>query len=106
MGRKVNVYMFEELAGILAEEADCYIFSYSDIYKGKPISLSMPLSKSAYKSDELHPYFKSLAPEGWLKKRFSDLQKIDESDIFGMLIENGNDLIGAISMQRIINKDQ
>lgn len=105
MGRKVNVYMFGELAGSLSEEDTHYVFIYANDYKGKPISLSMPLSKTPYKSNELHPYFKSLAPEGWLKKRFSELQQIDERDIFGLLLENGSDLIGAISMQTMINHD-
>jgi len=34
-----------------------------------------------------------------VKKRFSELQKIDERDIFGRLIENDNDLLGAISVK-------
>ena len=92
--------MFNKLTGTLAEESDDYIFTYTDNYKGKPISLSMPLSQQVYKNNELHPFFKSLTPEGWLKKRFSELQKIDEDDAFGFLIENGNDLLGAISVKK------
>jgi serine/threonine-protein kinase HipA len=101
MGRIVNVYMYGKLAGILIEDNDNYIFSYDDNYKGKPISLSMPLTNKKYVSCGLHPFFKSLAPEGWLKKRYSELQKIDERDTFGFLIENGHDLLGAISVEKI-----
>ncbi|WP_275955810.1 HipA N-terminal domain-containing protein, partial [Pantoea agglomerans] len=40
-------------------------------------------------------FFKGLAPEGWLRKRYSEIQKIDDKDLFGLLMENGNDLLGA-----------
>ena len=92
--------MYGKLAGTLIEDHDTYTFSYHDDYKGKPISLSMPLMTQKYVSRGLHPFFKSLAPEGWLKKRFSELQKIDERDTLGFLIENGHDLLGAISVER------
>lgn len=92
--------MFGKLAGSLVENLNGYVFTYDDDYKGKPISLSMPRAIKEHKSKELHPYFKGLTPEGWLKKRFSELQKIDERDTFGFLIENGNDLLGAISIKQ------
>ncbi len=100
MGRTVNIYMHNELAGVLVEKANEYIFSYNKSYKGKPISLSMPINVQSHTSKELHPFFKSLAPEGWLKKRFSEIQQIDERDSLGFLIENGNDLLGAISIEK------
>ena len=93
--------MYNELAGVLVENDNEYIFSYDKGYKGKPISLGMPLNVRSHTSNELHPFFKSLAPEGWLKKRFSEIQQIDERDLLGFLIENGNDLLGAISIKRI-----
>jgi serine/threonine-protein kinase HipA len=99
MGRTVNIYMHNILAGVLAERDNEYIFSYVNDYKGKPISLSMPVNIQQHRSPDLHPFFKSLAPEGWLKKRFSEIQKIDERDTLGFLIENGNDLLGAVSMK-------
>ncbi len=100
MGRTVNIYMYDELAGVLVEKDNEYIFSYDKNYKGKPISLSMPINVQSHTSKELHPFFKSLAPEGWLKKRFSEIQQIDERDSLGFLIENGNDLLGAISIKK------
>ncbi len=103
MGRKVNVYMHGELAGTLVEEVGKYVFTYSDNYQGKCISRSMPTSIKVYESKDLHPYFTSLTPEGWLKKRYSETQKIDEKDTFGFLIENGDDLLGAITVTKIIN---
>jgi serine/threonine-protein kinase HipA len=102
MGRKVNVYMHDEIAGILTEEIEKYVFTYSDSYAGKCISRSMPTSSKVHESKELHPYFTSLAPEGWLKKRYSETQKIDEKDTFGFLIENGDDLLGAITIKKLL----
>ncbi|MDN2662646.1 HipA N-terminal domain-containing protein [Psychromonas sp. 14N.309.X.WAT.B.A12] len=102
MGRKVNVFMFDILVGTLEEKANKYVFAYDSDYKGKPISLSIPNSTPIHESKDLHPYFMSLVPEGWLKKRYSEIQRIDERDSFGFLIENGADLIGAISIESII----
>lgn len=93
--------MYNVLAGILVENKDDYVFTYDKAYKGKSISLSMPTSVQQHQSETLHPFFKSLAPEGWLKKRFSEIQHIDERDSLGLLIENGNDLLGAISMKNM-----
>lgn len=101
MGRIVNIYMYDQLAGMLIENDNEYTFSYDKSYKGKPISLSMPISIQHHTSNQLHPFFKSLAPEGWLKKRFSEIQQIDERDLLGFLIENGNDLLGAISIKKV-----
>jgi len=57
--------MFDKRAGVLIEELSHYVFTYDHDYKGKPISLSMPLSKKEYISHDLHPYFKGLVVEGW-----------------------------------------
>ena len=92
--------MHDELAGVLEENDNEYVFSYDNDYRGKPISLSMPKNVQIHTSKQLHPFFKSLAPEGWLKKRFSEIQQIDERDSLGFLIENGNDLLGAISIKK------
>lgn len=101
MGRKINVFMFGVLAGTLEEKADKYVFIYDENYKGKPISLSIPTSALVHESKVLHPYFNSLAPEGWLKQRYSELQRIDERDAFGFLIANGADLLGAITVEPV-----
>lgn len=45
MGRKVIVFCYGKQAGILSENNDEYVFTYDDEYRGKPISLSLPLSK-------------------------------------------------------------
>jgi serine/threonine-protein kinase HipA len=36
--------------------------------------------------------------EGWLRKLQSQEQKIDENDRFGLLLMNGRDLVGAVTI--------
>lgn len=99
MDRTINVYLYGKRAGILSETSQGYVFRYDADYRGIPLSLSMPVSGRVFHSVNLHPFFKGLAPEGWLKKRYVELQGIEDKDIFGMLMHNGNDLLGAVTLQ-------
>ncbi|WP_369308830.1 HipA N-terminal domain-containing protein [Providencia rettgeri] len=104
MSRKVEVWLYDAPVGILSEEVAGFCFTYYPNYHGQPVSLSMKVRAEPYWSKELHPFFKGLAPEGWLRKRYSEIQKIDDSDLFGMLIQNSNDLLGAIIFKRIMHE--
>lgn len=99
MYRNVRVYLHGQLAGHLVQTGAGYAFTYLPDYAGHAISLSMPVTQHSYFSADLHPFFKGLAPEGWLKKRYAELQKIDEKDLLGMLVANSNDLLGAITLK-------
>ena len=99
MRRIVNVYLYDILAGYLFQEDNMFHFSYLPAYKGPSLSLSLPNNGTVYSSEILPPFFHGLAPEGWLRKRYSETQKIDENDILGLLVENGNDLLGAVSLR-------
>ena len=69
MARKIEVWLYNTLAGTLSEGQNGYTFCYLPTYVGCAISLSMPVRPEPYLSEELHPFFKGLAPEGWLRKR-------------------------------------
>lgn len=101
MARKIGVWLYNKPAGTLSEEQSGYTFCYLPDYTGCAISLSMPVRSEPYSSEELHPFFKGLAPEGWLRKRYSEIQKIDDNDLFGLLMENGNDMLGAVVFKEI-----
>lgn len=101
MDRKVKVLLYGKFCGVLSQTEQGFTFDYDSSYKGRNLSLSMPLSDGPFKSKELHPFFLSLAPEGWLKKRYSELQKIDENDPLGMLLSNGKNLLGAVQLLRL-----
>lgn len=98
MQRQVAVFLYDEKIGYLKQTDNSFIFEYLPDYQGVPLSLSFPASQRIFNSNRLFPYFASLAPEGWLRSRFSDLQQIDEQDLFGMLIQNGKNLLGAVRL--------
>lgn len=97
MARKVGVWLYNKPVGTLSKEEMGFAFCYT----GCAISLSMPVRSEPYLSKERHPFFKGLAPEGWLRKRYSEIQKIDDKDLFGLLMQNGNDLLGAVVLKEI-----
>ncbi|HDL6961682.1 TPA: HipA N-terminal domain-containing protein [Yersinia enterocolitica] len=101
MARKIGVWLYNKPVGTLREEETGFAFYYLANYSGHAISLSMPVRPEPYLSEELHPFFKGLAPEGWLRKRYSEIQKIDDKDLFGLLMQNGNDLLGAVVLKEI-----
>ncbi|MEZ8990218.1 HipA N-terminal domain-containing protein [Vibrio breoganii] len=100
MDRKVKVLLYGKFCGVLSQHEHGFTFEYDSQYEGRSLSLSLPLNVGLFDSETLHPFFLSLAPEGWLKKRYSELQKIDENDPLGMLLSNGSDLLGAVQLMR------
>jgi serine/threonine-protein kinase HipA len=96
--RRVKVLLYGEVVGHLSQDEQGYLFEYLPGYMGPALSLSLPVAQGAFRREKLHPYFASLAPEGWLKKRYSQLQQLDEHDLFGILIHNGKNLIGAVQI--------
>jgi len=101
MERSARVYYNKQLAGILTETDNGFQFTYDADYLagGIPISYRMPLQEAPYTSDHLPGFFENLVSEGWLRKLQSQEQKIDESDRFGLLLANGRDLIGAVTVE-------
>lgn len=99
MLRQVSVFLYGKRIGYLRQDEQGFTFEYVEGYYGVPLSLSFPVSQRVFHSEILFPYFASLAPEGWLKRRFSELQKIDENDLFGILIQNGDNLLGAVTLK-------
>ena len=89
-------------AGELSWAKNGYTFRYEESYLKSPdtcpISTALPLSTRTYAAEKLFPFFESLVSEGWLLELQSRTQKIDENDYFTLLIENGQDLIGAVSV--------
>ncbi|WP_084063455.1 HipA N-terminal domain-containing protein [Marinobacter antarcticus] len=45
------------------------------------------------------PYFSGLCSEGWLKRVQAFEQRIDPEDSFTLLINNGKDLAGAVTIE-------
>jgi len=105
---KAGVYNNGVLAGTLEKKApDDYRFTYDDEYLTDParpsISLTLPRTKKEHQSPVLFSFFTGLLAEGINKNIQCRLLKIDEDDDFTRLLKTaGEDTIGAITVQEII----
>ena len=102
MMKKALIYYKNDLAGVLTEEDNGYLFKYDDDYlassTAEPISLTMPLSSEAFESPVLFPFFDGLIPEGWLLDvalRNTDISILDR---MSLLLLCCKDCIGAVSV--------
>ncbi|RDE66274.1 type II toxin-antitoxin system HipA family toxin [Aggregatibacter segnis] len=98
--RSARVFLYGDFIGLLREDKYGFHFAYNPDYRGIPLSLSLPVEKSPFHSDILFPYFASLIPEGWLKKKYATYQQIDEHDLFRFLMNNGENMLGAVQIRR------
>jgi len=106
--RKAKVLFKDEEAGLLTQHDDgSFTFSYNDTWLAdnhKPgISLTLPKTGEEYHSKFLFPFFYNMLPEGSNKQVVCRLNKIDQSDDFGLLMTSAKyDSIGAV---RVIKFD-
>lgn len=102
MNRKANVFLHEKLAGVLAETDAGYSFLYDLEYvNGEEVysvSQTLPVTKKAFQSKVLFPFFDGLIPEGWLLDIAIDNWKINGKDRFGLLLACCKNTIGAVSI--------
>lgn len=102
MDRIGYVYFNNIFAGTLINTQEGFSFTYDNDYLiyGSPIGYNFPLKKIKYYSLELFPFFENLVSEGWLLDLQSNMQHIDKKDKFGILLNNGKDLIGAVTIRK------
>lgn len=106
VSRAGQVFFGDREAGRLEELIDevgalaGYRFAYDPDYLagGSPLSFNLPLSEQPYESDHLPSFFENLVAEGWMRQLQSREQHIDENDKFGLLLANGRDLVGAVTV--------
>lgn len=107
--RQGYVFANGKLAGMLSEYknnngAESYSFEYYPEYinqEQSPIGYHFPLSSKPYTYDVLHPFFTNLVSEGWVRVFQAKKSRLDKRDDFGLLLANGSDLIGAISVKPV-----
>lgn len=101
--RQAKVYMSDQLAGLLSESDEGYVFQYNDDYLenelAKPVSLTLPLAKEPYKSRVMFAFFDGLIPEGWLLQVAEKNWKLNARDRMGLLMVCCKDCIGAVSVE-------
>jgi serine/threonine-protein kinase HipA len=98
--RRAKVQFNHTLAGFLSEIPNGYRFVYESnfIRSGQSISASLPLREAPYEARELFSFFRGLLPEGWYLDIVSTTAKIDQNDLFGLLLATTSDTIGAVSI--------
>lgn len=88
--KQANVYVGNNLAGVLTEDDLGYEFRYdSDYLKSEgaeAVSLTLPLSAKPYREKVLFPFFDGLIPEGWLLDIAEQSWKISVRDRFSLLL--------------------
>ena len=105
--RKARVKIHNIEAGILNEENNNhYIFLYDSEYEGPPISLTMPVRDKPYEFKSFPPFFDGLLPEGIQLEGLLKRHKIDKKDYFEQLMVTGQDLVGAVTLERIDSLDE
>lgn len=102
--RSAKVFYQNQLAGVLSECENGYRFTYDSSYlsSGKAISLTLPLQSEPYESTKLFSFFSGLLPEGWYRDIVRNVEKIDTTDSFGILLATAGDAIGAVTIQRSV----
>jgi serine/threonine-protein kinase HipA len=105
--RRAKVFMHSELAGILIENEDGYLFQYEKEYLNNPkatqVSLTLPIREEPFLSKTMFPFFDGLIPEGWLLEIAEKNWKLDARDRMGLLLACCRDCIGAVSIEEDIS---
>ncbi|WP_423202283.1 HipA N-terminal domain-containing protein [Marinobacter salicampi] len=94
--------LHDKVVGTLEKGSDGWItFTYDEQYLelgGPSLSLSLPLREGPFRAEELPAYFSGLCSEGWLRRVQCFEQGIHPDDDFTLLIMNGSDLAGAVTI--------
>ena len=89
------------LAGILRQTPSGYAFTYDPAFlaTGQAISLTLPLQAAPYESPHLFAFFHGLLSEGSTLAIQQRVLKIDDQDLFGLLLATCADPVGCVSIQ-------
>ena len=98
--RKARVFFDGQPAGALTEEEGRYTFEYLKDYKGPSISRSFPREKRRFEFSDFPSFFDGLLPEGVNLETFLKRTKIDRRDYFSQLLAAGQDLVGAVTVEK------
>ncbi|WAJ70194.1 HipA N-terminal domain-containing protein [Catenovulum adriaticum] len=110
ISRQGLIYCNGYLAGSITEycsdltaENNLYLFEYNEEYisTGDPIGHAFPLTQKRYEFDFLPPFFENMISEGWIRTHQSQIERLDKQDSFGLLLANGKDIIGALSVEPV-----
>lgn len=105
MSEAGEVYFNQVLAGRLERTSEGFEFSYDPSYLGDasnpPIALSFPKQSHPFRSTgHLFPFFAGLLSEGENRKIQNATLKIEERDLFSLLLATATrETIGAVTVR-------
>jgi len=108
--REAKVLFKDVEAGILTQHDDgSFTFCYHEAWlidSSKPgISLTLPKTEQTFHSQFLFPFFYNMLPEGSNKQVVCQLNRIDNDDYFGLLMNTAkHDSIGAVKIIKSENQ--
>lgn len=88
------------VAGTLSRNPEGFVFSYHAGYRGPAVSLTMPVSDTPYRFEDLPPFFDGLLPEGVGLEGLLRSRKLDRNDWMGQLRAVGQDVPGAVTLRQ------
>lgn len=103
-GRRGEVRLDGRRVGEIREDDDrvTITFAYDEEYLigpgPVPVSLTLPLTDGTWTTRGLHPFFAGLLPEGWLRTLAHAKLRVDENDLFGLLLATAADCVGAVEV--------
>lgn len=102
--RKAKVFVNGIAAGVLHEidKGKKYEFYYVENYSGLAVSLTMPVEKRTFIFESFPPFFDGLLPEGLQLEALLRQKKLDRSDYFGQLVAVGADMVGAVTVEEVV----
>ena len=101
-----QVFFNQVLAGRLERTAEGFVFTYEPAYLAEasnpPIALSFPKRTQPFRSAHLFPFFAGLASEGDNRELQRASLKIDERDLFSLLLATASrETIGAVTLRAV-----
>ena len=99
--REARVFQKNQPAGVLRElnPQGTYEFVYDSGYAGTAVSWTLPVRDQAYRFEEFPPFFEGLLPEGYQLEALLRYAKLDRSDLFGQLLQVGEDMVGSVTVR-------
>ncbi|MGN6245173.1 MAG: type II toxin-antitoxin system HipA family toxin [Motilibacteraceae bacterium] len=98
--RHLSVYLYDRLAGVLAQPTGSLSFTYEPDYAADPdatpLSLSMPLPQRAHGNKAVTAYLKGLLPDNeTVRRRWAARFGVRDGDLFGLVAAVGSDAAGG-----------
>ena len=88
---------------ITGKDSESAVFSYSNDYLAGagavPLSVSLPLQSRHFTPEQTRSFFSGLLPEGFMRRRVSELVHTSEDDYVEILKDLGSECIGAVRVQ-------